>query len=100
MNTTFVLVFDRHQGGIDDDGLLASGAAGDFGVPAHELTVGGACNHLLQLGIDRGRDLPPERCPEGLAFDLGQLDPDRVVRDLVDLENRTLRVEQPDKLHH
>ncbi len=95
-----VLIFHRHERGVDDDGLFAAGASVDLGVPADELAIGGALDHLPQLGVDSVGDLPPEGGPEGFAFDVGELDTDGVERHLVDFQYGAMDVEQADELDH
>ena len=95
-----VLVHDRAERGVDDDRLLAAGAPVDRRVPADELAPRRARDEGAQLAADLLRDLPPEGGPERLALDVGERDADGVERDLVDLEHRALRVEEPDELDH
>ena len=95
-----VAIAHGHQGGVDDDGFLTPSAAVDLGVPADEFPACGPPNGVPQALIDLIGDLPPESSPERLAFDVGELDPDRVERHLIDFEHRALRIEQADELHH
>ena len=101
MNTTLpCVVHHRHQRGVDDDRHRAVGAGVERRVPADELALRGAGDGVPDALVGLFRDLPPERGPERLALDVGQLDADRVERHFVDLDDRSLGIEQTDELHH
>ena len=95
-----LIVLHGHDRGVDDDRHRAVGAREERRVPADELALQCARDGVAYALIDVRRHLPPERGPERLALDVGQLEADRVERDLIDLEDGSLGVEQPDELHH
>jgi hypothetical protein len=95
-----VLILDGHERGIDDDRLLAAGTPVDFGVPSNEFTLRRTQNRLSQGRVNLLGDLPPEGCPERLAFNVGEFDSDGIERDVIDFEHRAVYVQKANKLNH
>jgi hypothetical protein len=95
-----LLILDGAERGVDDDGLLAAGASVDFRIPANEFALRSAEDRLPEDRPDLLRDLPPESCPKGLSFDVGEINPYGIERDLIDFEHRARGIQKPDELNH
>ena len=95
-----VLIPDRAERGVNNDGLRATGASVDFRIPANEFALRGPQDRFSEDLIDFLRDLPPEGCPKRLSLYVGELKSSAVERDLIDFKYRAVCVEKSDELDH
>jgi hypothetical protein len=95
-----MVILDRCERGVDDEGVCIVSVCADRRIPANELALTGTSDLLSQSRAAPVRSLPPERRPERLPLDVGEPQAPGIERGLIDIEDGAVSIEQGGELHH